>query len=133
MQSVRFIKIVLVFTLITIYSLDLSAQNINNKNIKLTSFLSKLSEEHQVFFTYDVALIKEINVDINKLNNPDLQLIIDYLRGTKIYNDSKKGRASLKIAKKRLKETIATISNSNSYQTLIISGKISNKNNEPLV
>jgi iron complex outermembrane receptor protein len=146
MQSVRFIKIVLVFTLITISSLDLSAQNINNKNIKLTSFLSKLSEEHQVFFTYDVALIKEINVDINKLNNPDLQLIIDYLRGTTklhfdnlgnnyyvIYNDSKKGRASLKIAKKRLKETIATISNSNSYQTLIISGKISNKNNEPLV
>jgi iron complex outermembrane receptor protein len=131
--------------LIIICSPDLSAQNTNSESIKLTSFLSKLSEEHQVFFTYDVELIKNIDVDVTKLNSPNLQPIIDYLRVTTklnfdnlgnnyyvIYNDDKKGKAALEVAKKRLSETIATISNSSSIPNLIIKGKVININNEPL-
>ncbi|MDO5981144.1 TonB-dependent receptor [Flavivirga spongiicola] len=135
----------MIFILIINYSLGLNAQNTENQKIKLTHFLSKLSEEHQVFFTYDVDLLNNINIDANQLNNTDLQLIIDSLRAKTnlhfdnlgnnyyvIYNDSEKGKASLENAKKRLNETIATLSNSNGFTNFTMKGKVVNIFNEPL-
>ncbi len=146
MYSNKPLKVILTMVLVTIYSFGLNAQNTENQKIKLTQFLSKLSEEQQVFFTYDVDLLENIEVDTNQLNNKDLQVIIDYLRvktnlhfdnlGNNyyvIYNDSEKGKASFEKAKKRLNETIATISNSNGFTNHVIRGKVVNLLNEPLV
>lgn len=145
MFSKRPVKAVLIIVLIINYSLGLNAQNTQNKKIKLAHFLSKLSEEHQVFFTYDVDLVNNIEISESQLNNKDLQQIIDYLRiktnllfdnlGNNyyvIYNDSEKGKASLEGAKKRLNETIASISNSIGYTNFTIKGKVVNLLNEPL-
>jgi iron complex outermembrane receptor protein len=145
MYSHRLLKVILIFILIINYSPGLNAQNTENQTIKLTHFLSKLSEEHQVFFTYDVDLLNDIDVSADQLNNTDLQVIIDYLRReTKllfdnlgnnyyvIYNDNEQGKASLEIAKKRLNVTIAAISNSNGKFQFIIKGKVVDVFNNPL-
>ena len=145
MNPHRLLKVILIFVLIINYSPGLNAQNTKNKTLKLTQFLSELSEEHQVFFTYDVDLLTNIKVNADQLNNPDLQVIIDYLRAkTKllfddlgnnyyvIYTDNEQGKATLEIAKRRLNETIASISNSNNSPQYSIEGKVVDVFNKPI-
>jgi iron complex outermembrane receptor protein len=122
-----------------------SAISQNVENQKLTTFLSQLSEQHKVFFTYDADLLTTTYIDTSKINSEDLEDIIAYLRvQTKlnfdnlgnnyyvIYDNSKKGIASVEIAKKRLSETIATISDSNTNSESIIKGKVVNDFNQPI-
>ena len=142
-SSCRLFKTTLIIVITISSCFSVYAQDTESEKIKLAHFLSKLSEEHQVFFTYDVSLVKNIHVNIQKLNNFDLQLIIDYLRdATKlnfdnlgnnyyvIYSEGEQGRNSLETAKKRLKETIEKLSNSNGF---IIKGQVVNEFNTPLV
>ena len=125
------------------YSVSSESQNV--KFQKLTSFLSKLSEQHQVFFTYDADLLTATYIDTSQLKSSNLEDIIESLRTqTKlyfdnlgnnyyvIYNDSEKGKASVEIAKKRLSETIALISDSNINSQLVIKGRVTNTLNKPI-
>ncbi|WP_245794805.1 TonB-dependent receptor [Flaviramulus basaltis] len=111
----------------------------------MTLFLSKLSNQYQVFFTYDADLLSNIDINTTQLKSTDLQVIVDYLRDQTnlhfdnlgnnyyvIYNDSEQGKASLETAKKRLNQTIATISNSNTSSQFILKGKVLDAFNNPL-
>lgn len=141
MYDLRFSKLTLIFILVMAYSVSSKGQNTEYK--KLTDVLSTLSEKHQVFFTYDADLITATFVDTSQIVNSDLKSIIDYLRKTTslhfdnlgnnyyvIYYDSEKGKASLEIARKRLSETIATISDSNTQ--FIIKGRVMDAFNRPI-
>lgn len=145
MCSRRPLKIILVFILLISYGLKLNAQNTENSKIKLTLFLSKLSEEHQVFFTYDADLLSNLEINNEHLISADLQVIVDDLRAQTnlnfdnlgnnyyvIYNDSEQGKAALETAKRRLKKTIATISNSNTNSQFIVKGKVVDEFNNPI-
>jgi iron complex outermembrane receptor protein len=125
------------------YSISSKGQNVEFQ--KLTTFLSKLSEQHQVFFTYDADLLTTTYIDTSQLKSDNLEDIIESLRTqTKlyfdnlgnnyyvIYNDSEKGKASVEIAKRRLSETIALISDSNTNAQLVIKGKVTDAFNKPI-
>ncbi|MGK0324191.1 MAG: iron complex outermembrane receptor protein [Psychroserpens sp.] len=143
MYDLRSSKLTLIFILVVAYSISSKGQNTEYQ--KLTDVLSTLSEKHQVFFTYDADLITATFVDTSQIMNSDLKSIIDYLRKTTnlhfdnlgnnyyvIYNDSEKGKASVEIAKKRLSETIATISDSNTNSQFTIKGKVMDAFNIPI-
>ena len=143
MYDQRFSKLTLILIMVMTCATSAISQNVENQ--KLTTFLSQLSEQHKVFFTYDADLLTTTYIDTSKINSEDLEDIIAYLRmQTKlnfdnlgnnyyvIYDNSKKGIASVEIAKKRLSETIATISDSNTNSESIIKGKVVNDFNQPI-
>ncbi|MFT5244011.1 MAG: iron complex outermembrane receptor protein, partial [Psychroserpens sp.] len=143
MYDLRFSKLTLIFIFVMTYSISSKGQNVEFQ--KLTTFLSKLSEQHQVFFTYDADLLTTTYIDTSQLKSDNLEDIIESLRTqTKlyfdnlgnnyyvIYNDSEKGKASVEIAKRRLSETIALISDSNTNAQLVIKGKVTDAFNKPI-
>lgn len=88
MFSHRFSAIILTFVLITTINFNVSSQKTTSQKIKITTVLSKLSEEYKIFFTYDAKLLQDTYVDTSSLNDTDLDAILIELKNqTKLYFD----------------------------------------------
>ncbi len=114
-----YLSILLIFLLAQL-PLQLPAHNheVPEEGTKpLIEALKELSEKFQVFFTYDVSLVKNIEVADKPLEQANLKFIIDDLladTGLKyelldtryyvIYKDTKKGKGSVKKIRKKMKQ-----------------------------
>ncbi|WP_190810218.1 TonB-dependent receptor [Flagellimonas sp. S3867] len=138
------IRILLIICFCFIANNTLWAKNINevdDQMISLTNFLVLISEEHQIFFTYNPNEIsdKKLNpneFDIAKLKKTlgklekKVEVNIDHLGNSYyvVYTASKKNREYLK----KIKVDLMTAKNTVDIQHTI-SGKITDNNGNPLI
>jgi iron complex outermembrane receptor protein len=111
----RLINIILTLVIVVSFNVSVISQNDENHKVKLTDFLSKLSEEYKIFFTYDTKLLQDKFIDTSNFKTTNIAIIINRLRTLTnlhydnlgnnyyvIYNDSDKGKAALQNAKDNL-------------------------------
>lgn len=123
------------------------AQTTEQPKIKLTDFLSTLSEQHKVFFTYDAEILKNINVAASLTEISDLQLVLNKLRTQTnlyfdninanyyiIYKNSDKAKYLLEKAKQKQgnKEQLNSSKTINSEDFFVLKGTVINIIGSPL-
>lgn len=146
MYNHRLIKIILTLVIIISFDLNSYSQVTDSKSIKLSDFLSKLSEEYKIFFTYDAKLLQDKSIDTSNFKSKDLSIIINRLRTLTnlhydnlgnnyyvIYNDTDKGKEDLKNAKNNLiSSQIKDTMYFNESQNYTINGRVIDAQGNPL-
>lgn len=142
-KKVLFLFYVLFFTVFC----TVHAQTTEEPKVKLTDFLSTLSEQHKVFFTYDAKILKNINVAASLTEIPDLQLVLNKLRTqTNLYFDNiatnyyiiYKNSEKAKLLLEKVKQTQGEKSKLDSTDTthtkdfFVLNGKVVNIIGSPL-
>jgi len=100
-----------------IWNVPTTLANVDETGQPITEVLDELSEKYQVFFTYDVELLKDVSVDAKDLEGEKLDLIINQILaptnlrfeqlGEKyfvIFANSRSGKKTMRKMKRKIKQ-----------------------------
>lgn len=89
----------------------------NHNGEPITKVLEQLSEKYQVFFTYDLELLKDVSVDVDNYEGKELEAIINEILkpnslkyeqlGDKyyvIFDNNRKGKKAMRKMKRKIKQ-----------------------------
>ncbi len=137
------LKTILLSSLIALYSIQIYATKTSLNSITLSEFLNTISSEHEVYFTYNPAIVSNTKLNPEEYRYATLEVIINKLEENTKFDFEYLGNNYYVVYHKKIKKTKTAkpkmAQNTHFYTTLIlqsiqnnVSGIVTDQNGEPL-